>query len=396
MMKVLHCITGLTGDGAQRMLLRLAESMQEFGVESSVVNLGEEHGVMSDLLRGLGVRVWSLNRHPTVWGALSGVKKLRGVIAQLNPDIVQGWMYHANVTALCAKSGGGANVPTICNIRRGLDDYAERKLKTRLVIQSNALLSRRADGFVYCSLASKVQHEEAGFLCNRTVVIENGFDTNRFKPNPEFRSAIRSEYGIGDEEIVIGNIARFDVAKGHAFLIEAFCTVVANHTPGRLVLIGRGVDQANDSLRALLSQFNCADRVLLLGERDRVENLIPAFDIYCSSSISEGFPNALSEAMACGIVCVATDTGASKQIVGGIGKVVPPRDSEALAEALLEVIKDGEVGRSRSGVLGRERIVNHFGLQSVAQSYVNLYRETLRAKETSQEAQGQKLVESLR
>jgi len=376
-MKILHCITGLTGDGAQRMLLRLAASMQEFGVQSVVANLGDEQGV-SHLFEKEGVAVRALHIEPTACGAVLGVARLRKLIRELQPDIIQGWMYHANLLALVAARATKSSATVVWNIRRGLDDYAERRAKTRLVIRSNAALSKGVSGIVYCSSMSKTQHEYMGFHPASSVVLENGFDANKFMPRPESRREFRAKYGIGDEEILIANIGRYDIAKGHTYLSEAFGIAVARKPSARLVLIGRGVDDSNSELKAQLRKYGCLERVMMLGEQEEIEKLHPAFDVFCSSSIAEGFPNALSEAMACGVPCVATDVGASRQLVEGIGRVVAARDPVQLAEAIVATIEDGVDGRRDAGERGRQRILRRYTLPSVARRYFEFYA-TLKA-----------------
>jgi glycosyltransferase involved in cell wall biosynthesis len=353
--------------------------MRELGVDSSVVNLSGSEGV-AGLFEDAGFRVWSLNLTPNLTDIFGGVKRLQGVLKQAGPDIVQGWMYHANMLASLTswpKRARGRSIPILWNIRRGLDDYAQRSFKTRCVIRVNAMLSRSVEGIVYCSLESKEQHESFGFHADSSLVLENGFDTDRFMPRPDQRRAFRARYRIGDDEVVIGNIARFDVAKGHTFLIEAFGKILKVRPNARLVLIGRGVEESNHALRLMIEQHDCCNRVLLLGEQGAVANILPAFDIYCSSSISEGFPNAISEALSCGIVCVVTDTGASKQLVGGIGRVVQSRNAEKLAEALLATIDDGSDARLLAGGYGRQRIIKNYGLRPMAERYYCLYRQVL-------------------
>lgn len=371
-MKVLHCITGLSGDGAQRMLLRLAVSMHEFGVKSAVAYFEDEQGV-THLFEKEGVAVRGLGIRPTAHGAILGVARLAKVVREIQPDVIQGWMYHANLLALSAGRAARSSAAVVWNIRRGLDDYAERRLKTRVVIRSNAALSKMANGIVYCSSVSKTQHEHMGFHTTPGVVLENGFDANKFIPRPEAARDFRSRYGIGDDEILIGNIGRYDVAKGHSYLSEAFGRVIALRPSARLVLIGRGVDTRNAELKAQFQKHGCLERVMMLGEQEEIETWHPAFDLYCSSSICEGFPNALSEAMACGIPCVATDVGASRQLVEGIGRLVPARDPVQLAEAIVATIDDGTLGRRDAGEQGRQRIRSRYSISSVARRYFELY-----------------------
>jgi glycosyltransferase involved in cell wall biosynthesis len=361
------------------MLLRLAASMRELGVDSSVVNLSGSEGVAS-LFEDAGLQVWSLNLKPKMSDIFWGVKRLQRVVNEAKPDLIQGWMYHANMLASLTRWPNGRRgraMPILWNIRRGLDDYAQRGLKTRCVIRANAMLSRTVDRIVYCSPESKDQHEYFGFHSDSSLVLENGFDTDRFMPRPDQRKAFRDRYQIRDDEVIIGNIARFDLAKGHSFLIEAFGRVLKVRSNARLILIGRGVDESNQALRSVIDQHGCRDRVLLLGEQGAVENILAAFDIYCSSSISEGFPNAISEALSCGVVCVVTDTGASKQLVAGIGRVVRSGSAGDLAEALLATIDDGSEARELAGRHARERIIRNYGLRPVAERYNSLYRQVL-------------------
>jgi glycosyltransferase involved in cell wall biosynthesis len=317
--------------------------------------------------------VWSLDLGASVGGLTSGVRRLKRLVEEVRPDLIQGWMYHANLIIGLSHIVGGRRLPILWNIRRGLDDYAQRQLRTRCVIRGNALLSSIVDGIIYCSSESKAQHEEFGFRSGCSVVFGNGFDTEKFRPRPESRREFRRKHTISDDEIVIGNIGRFDVAKGHAYLVEAFSRVLAVRPEVRLVLVGRGMDNSNDEIRSMLDRLRCRERVLLLGEQSHVETIHPAFDLYCSSSISEGFPNALSEAMACGVVCVTTDTGASKHLVEGIGRVVAARRVDLLADAILAALAEGSETRQVAAERGRQRIVSRYALGSVVQQYADLY-----------------------
>jgi glycosyltransferase involved in cell wall biosynthesis len=375
-MRVLHCITGLTGDGAQRVLLRLAESMSALGIQSSVVSLGAPTDLIP-MFNKAGVPVFSLDIEPNVWGMMVGIRQLKKFVLEVQPDVIQGWMYHANLIATLSRMTDKCSVPVLWNIRRGLDDYDERRLKTRCVIRSNAVLSSRARVIIYCSSESRTQHEQFGFRSGSGVVIGNGFDTERFRPRAELRAEFRKRYGIADDEVIIGNIGRYDLAKGHAYLVEAFSRLLILKPRARLVLVGRGVDSSNEEMLSMLHAHGCRERVLLLGEQTNIETIHPAFDLYCSSSISEGFPNALSEAMACGVVCVTTDTGASKRLVTGIGRVVPPRSAHLLAEALLAAIDDGAEIRHVAAERGRQRILSSFTMGSVARQYGELYESVV-------------------
>lgn len=356
------------------MLLRLTGSMRELGVQSSVVNVGPEQE-FDRFFAQEDVPVWALGMVPNARGVMLGVARLRKIIQKVQPDVIQGWMYHANLLALSAACTRRSSTAVVWNIRRGLDDYTERRLRTRLVIRGNAALSKKVSGIVYCSSISKAQHEQFGFHSASSIVLENGFDANKFIPRLDARRDFREKYGVKDEEVLIGNIGRYDIAKGHSYLSEAFGLVLSQKPNARLVLIGRGIDERNGELSATLRACGCRERVIMLGEQEQIERFHPAFDLYCSSSISEGFPNALSEAMSCGVPCVATDTGASRQLVEGVGRVVPSRDPVQLANAIVATINDGVEGRKDAGERSRQRILRRYTLPSVARRYFEFYAD---------------------
>ncbi len=354
------------------MLLRLAAGLQDAGVVSDVVNLGGYAPIVEEFAVR-GVAVHSLDLFPTLSNAISGAYAVGRLIDSYRPDVVQSWMYHANMLALAGSFLSRHKPPLAWNIRRGLDDFSERGLKTRTVIRGNASMSRLPQQIIYCSDISRTQHEAFGFSCSKGCVLENGFDTERFSPSPAKREAFRSMFGISEDEFVIGNIGRYDLAKGHTYLLQAFGDAVRYVPHMRLILIGRGVDQANQSISKIMQRLGIADRVLLLGERESIEDVYPGFDLYCSASLNEGFPNALSEAMACGVPCVSTDTGASRQLVEGIGWVVPSRSSAELAVAITECAGLSKEKRQGLGMSSRERIVADYSLSSMLRQYHKIY-----------------------
>jgi glycosyltransferase involved in cell wall biosynthesis len=372
-MRILHCITGLTGDGAQRLLLRLTRGLRDYSVRSVVVNLGPATPLVAEF-EAVKVPVLSLGISPSVSDIPGAISSLRRVMRDLEPDIVQGWMYHANVMTFLAKTAGRFHFPLAWNIRRGMDDYRQRSRATRAVIRMSSTLSRYVDSIVYCSGISRSQHEAFGYARENGRVMHNGFDTAKFTPCEVARGEARALFGARDDEVVIGNIGRFDVAKGHRHLLEAFALLAASVRNVRLVCVGRGMDAGNGEVSDLLTRAGIAERVTLLGERDHVERIFPGFDMYCSSSISEGFPNVIAEAMACALPCVVTDAGGSAEIVDQTGVVVAPRNSSALAKELRRYVMLSSTERRVIGEKARARVRDVFSLESMVSNYAHMYR----------------------
>lgn len=371
-MKIVHCITGLTGDGAQRMLLRLSSAMRNQGVESVVINLGPEMPLAMEF-RSNKIPVVSLGMRPRLADIHRGVGLLRAYIAQASPDIVQGWMYHGNMMVTLANAYSVAKAQTFWNVRRSLDDVRQLSRRTRLVISANRMLSWHPSGLIYCSIESGRQHETYGFCCKRSCVIENGFDSDRLVFSPTLRSSMRQELDCKDSDIVIGCIARYETAKGHRFLLRALSKVCAHRSDIKVVLVGRNVDAGNIELRDSLQALGLSSLVQLLGERVDVRAIYSALDIYCSPSINEGFPNVISEAMSMGLMCVVTDTGASQRLVGEAGISVPPGDVDALAEGLTKAIEMGPERRRSMGLRARRNIVENYSMASTVRRYMSVY-----------------------
>jgi glycosyltransferase involved in cell wall biosynthesis len=214
------------------------------------------------------------------------------------------------------------------------------------------------------------------------VVIPNGLDLNEFKPNPVARACVREELGIGPEAIVIGTAARFHVLKDYRNFVRAAGRLCTRFSDVHFVMCGLGVTTDNRELAQWIKEAGIQMHCHLLGEQRDVARLFSAIDIATSSSLSEAFPLSVGEAMACGTPCVVTDVGDSALIVGDTGKVVAPRNPDALATAWRELIEAGPGVRDHLGMAARRRVHQHFALASVVQRYQSIYAQL--AGETQQ------------
>jgi glycosyltransferase involved in cell wall biosynthesis len=370
-MKIAHCITGLTADGAQRMLLRLVTQLRDRGFENHVISLGRPE-TFAAAFEEKGIRVHFVGM---VGGGrdLVALQRCRRIIRDLKPSALQGWMYHSNLVLSLIREVSPLRLPLLWNIRRGMDDYSERKFLTKCIIRANSLLSSKVDRVIFCTPESRAQHEAFGFSRSNGLVLGNGFDTNLFTPSLEFRRKGRERLGIGDDEVVIGNVGRDDIAKGRSYLLAAFADVLRSHPHARLVLVGRGMERTNQRLVDEITTRGLGARVSLLGECSSLHEILPIFDILCSSSICEGFPNVIAESMSSAVPIVATDVGNTASLVGNTGVVVQARSSAALADALMQVCSEDSARRFTRGAAGRARVQQLYSLSSVADEYARVY-----------------------
>jgi len=367
-------ITGLSTGGAETALYNLLRAIDPEQFRMSVVSLSDVGSVGKKIAR-LGIAVESLGMRP---GALplNGVVKLRSLLSRQDPDVIQSWMYHANLLASLAARSFQNSIPVIWNVRHCLYDLGDESRNTRWVIQATRLLSGLANGIIYNSNVARRQHEALGYKSLRATRIPNGFDLHTLKAELSVRKRIRSELGIPSEALVLGHVGRYHPMKDHVNFLRAISTLTNTHNELHIVMCGQGIEKANPQLTPYLQRLDDS-RMHLLGERGDVPCLLAAMDLFCSSSWSEAFPNVLGEAMAAKLPCVTTDVGDSASIVGDTGLVVPPRDPDALAEALSRILVLAPAERTKLGERARLRIENHYSISTVAKAYESLYHATV-------------------
>lgn len=360
--KVLHVITGLGLGGAESMLTGMLTKAPVPGVEAEVVSL-IPGGANRDRLAEAGIAVSDLGlapARPRLGALIALARRMR----ESRADLVQGWMYHANLAAtLAAALPAAPAIPVLWGIRCSDMDTSRYGWQLRAVIAASTRLSRHPAAVIANSRAGIAAHEALGFRPRRFDYIVNGLDVDRFRPDPEARAALRAELDLPDGVPVLAVVARVDPMKDHAGFLAAL-----DRLPGAVgLLIGKGTETLPDrpDLRRL-------------GARTDVPRLLAAADfVVNSSAFGEGFSNAVAEGMACGCPAVATDVGDARLIVGDTGRIVPPRDPEALAAALRALIEEAPDARAARRRAARHRIETEFGLAATAQAFAVLHREIL-------------------
>jgi glycosyltransferase involved in cell wall biosynthesis len=287
-------------------------------------------------------------------------------------------MYHGNLAASALRWLGFGSAPVIWNIRQSLYGFDLEKRGTARAIRASAWLSSQPAAIIYNSKVSADQHEAIGFNAHRRELIPNGFDCVRFRPDPEARLRTRKKLGLAESDVAIGLIARYHPMKDHRTFLSAAALLEKTGQSARYLLAGRGVDRFNTAITDAVHELGLGNRVMLLGERPDIPEIMASLDMGClTSAWGEGFPNVIGEAMACGIPVVTTDIGDSSWIVADTGRVVAPGDPTALARAWQELIALGSAGRAALGGLARARIVSDFSLERVIAEYSRLYRAVL-------------------
>lgn len=338
------------------MLTETAIGLQRRGFKQRVVSL-HRRGPYADELEAAGIPVSAFDIASICQG-LSVLGKLSRVVRQVEPDLIQGWMYHGDLAATLAHliTPGRKRRKLFWNIRASnVDDKRYARL-----VRACAWFSRWPDVVVANSEAGARFHAARGYRARRIVTISNGIDSEKFRPDPAARSEVRAELGLGSQVVAV-HVARVDPMKDHA----TFLAAMARLPDVSGLLIGMGTEA-----------LNCSPNVRALGVRSNPERFYAAADLVVSSSaFGEGFSNALAEGMSAGLVPVATDVGDAMRIVGPTGNVVAPRDPAALAAAIRSEAELSPDQRRNRGQEARARIVSLFDRERAIVAYAALYRE---------------------
>ena len=372
-LKVVHVITGLSTGGAEMMLYMLVSRMGRDKFDIRVISL-TDIGPIGKKIEELGIPVRALGMKRGIPDPRM-VFKLTRWLKTYSPDIIQTWMYHADlVGGLAARFAG--NFPVVWGIHHSNLDPEGSKRTTIWTVKVCAWFSLWLPvKIVCCSKASRQIHTALGYDPDRMVVIPNGFDLDIFKPDSEGGALVRQELGISEDTILIGMVGRFDPQKDHRNFIKAAALLQKEIRSVQFLLCGDHVTWENLKLSRWIDGADLHGYFHLLGRRYNIPRIMTALDIASSSSsYGEAFPLVLGEAMACGVPCVVTDVGDSALIVGDTGIVVPPKDPNTLAIAWKKLIEIGKDKRQKLGDNARLRISENFSLSSVVKRYEELYK----------------------
>ena len=376
MKKIAHIITGLGVGGAETFLLRLIPELEKSGFQSVVIYLTGT-GDYVDAYTKKGISVISLGINSPVQ-AVTGFWRLKAILKKEAPDIVQNWMYHANLLGgLAAKT---LKIPVLWAIRQSNLSSRANSIWTLTVIKVCAIFSKFLPiEILYNSEAARVAHEAVGFDRTKSIVFPNGVDPEKFMPDRSLRDEVRAKLGITPDAIVIGHVARYDVQKDHRTFLQAVNQIRTRNVSFNVIMVGEGVDWQNSDLTNELDRDEASQWLHLLGPRSDLAGLYSAMDIFCSSSIGESCPNAVLEAMIMGLPCVATDVGDVRRMLGDSGLVVSSSSVEKLVIALTNIIDSDPDKRRSIGASLRQRALQEYTLGRAADRFAEDYEQLLTA-----------------
>jgi glycosyltransferase involved in cell wall biosynthesis len=364
--KILLLCRSLGIGGSERQLVILAKGLHQQGWKVTVAVFYAGEPLERELYES-GIPIFDLRKSGR-WDAPLFFMRLARFVWEFKPRVIYGFLGTPNILTALLKPLF-PKISMVWGVRASNVDLDRYDWMARLSYRIECRLSQFADLIICNSHAGLEYAATHGFPRKKMVVIPNGIDTNYFKPAPAARARMRAEWGIVENEILIGLVARLDPMKDHPTFLRAAAMLVQERSDIRFVCVGGGSDPYKSELQQLASQIGLDGRLVWVGARHEMPAVYSALDIASSSSCGEGFSNAIAEAMACGVPCVVSDVGDSSLIVDGVGVCVAPARPNELCEGFQLMLK--KMGSDLRDA-ARASIVNRFARETMVTDTVKV------------------------
>ncbi len=362
MIRICFLIRQLDEGGAQRQLLTLVKGLDKTKYKITLISFYEGGFFSEEIKLFPHVKYLCLEKSGR-WDVINFIYRLVTQLRQIKPDFLHGYLDLANCLTIFLKPFL-PKTRMIFGVRASNMDLSRYDWLSRFAYKAECFLSRFADTIIVNSKAGFRHSASHGFPENKMVVIPNGIDTERFKPDPLTGAKMRNEWGAKKEDILIGLVGRLDPMKDHPTFLKAASLYAKKKENVRFICIGDGSNPYKKELVDLGQRLGLSNRVVWAGSHKDMLSVYNALDLVCSSSITEGFPNVIGEAMACGVPCVVTDVGDSSWLIGDTGIVVPPKNPNALADGWDKCLNEDKSGQA---IRVRLRIEKNFSLHHLVQ-----------------------------
>ncbi len=376
MIRLFLLIRSLNVGGAERQLIELVKGLDK-NIFIITVGVFYHEGPLIEEIKDIhGINVISLNKRGR-WDIIRFVFRFIKLLKTLQPDILYSFLPDANLVGLI--SGKIARVKQIVwGVRASNMDISRYDWLSRVSLRLSAFLSQFPDAIIANSYVGKSFHESIGYSNKRFHVVHNGINAERLKPDRNTGTRVRVEWGIDEKTILIGIVARMDPMKDHPTFLKAAQNFIQRHNDVCFVCVGDGLVDYKEKLYLLSEELGLRDFVIWAGLRSDMPAMYNALDIVTStSSFGEGFPNVVGEAMACGVPCVVADVGDSAIIVGETGIVVPPKDTQALADGWRSMLRRLNDKSYSIKEMARARIVSCYNSEIFIQKTSRIFLSLL-------------------
>jgi len=362
-MHISHLIVSLNRGGQERVVVDLASEQIKSGANVSIICLNEIGSLFKEAIEN-GIKVYDCQKKSAL--DFKALKKIRNYLKNNNSQVLHTHNAVANYYGAAARIGTG--VKCIINTRHG-NGPTQGKQVERLFSYS----MKFTDHCICVAETARSNFLKSKILsAKNSSVIYNGITLDQNNVSSSNKNKLQKKLGLSTS-IVIGSVGRLATAKDFPLLIKAF-SIVNNKYDSTLIIIGDGSERS--IIEKEIINKNLQDKVMLLGDRPDARQLLPAFDIYAVSSVTEGFSIAILEACACNLPIVATNVGGNAEILqnGKNGKLVPHDKPEALAHEIEQLIIHPEQSLKLAHS-GYTWVQDNCSVSKMASAYQDVYQK---------------------
>jgi len=362
-MKLMFLAHSLRLGGTERQITVLVKGLAQRGHHVSLACFYGGGPLELDL-RSCGIPVYVLKSGTGARDMGGFLIRLIQLIRRERPEILHSYLESPNVLAVLLRPflPGVRIVWGVRSAEVGGKDFSRLELLFQFLCRK---LARFADGTIVNSRKGYSMCISSGYPSDRTSIVCNGIDVDRFKPDPEARRRFRAELGFTTADMVLGRVGRLHGMKDYTTFLKAGARVSKSMPTIKLLCVGNGTAKYRQHLLNLANELNLQGRVILLPAQEDIVAVYNGMDLLVSSSYSESFPNVIAEAMSCGVRCVATDVGDTGLIIANESLIVPPADPKALADAIERALSNQSGG---DATRVRARIRENFSIEQLVAS----------------------------
>lgn len=357
-MKIIYIITGLSVGGAERITVDLAERMALLGNDVELIFLSGEQLVSTSER----IKVSNLRMKKSLFGLFFALRKAIKIVKDFNPDVVHANMFHAILFARIIRIF--VKIPRLISTEHSNNFHGKIRQITECATDFLTDVNTNVSEF-----ATQYFIQKKVFSKNKSITVYNGIGLERFYKNKNF--VLKKELNIPDYDFVFINVSRFNEAKDHETLINAFNIVHKKKLDTKLVLVGDG--ELFIKIKSFVQEKNLSDSVIFTGTKNNTQDYYNVADCFVLSSVWEGFGLVLVEAMACELEVISTDCGGTKEILPDSNMLVPIKNPESLAAKMLEVTELSSEKRLLDGKNNR-KAAEKFDLRKITNDWLKIYR----------------------
>ncbi len=330
--KILHFITSINRGGAELQMLNLVcNDKKNKHIIISLINSNE----LLNKLQLSKIDVFSLNLNKNMINKFFFLFTLINLIIKIKPNKIYCWMYHSCLISILIKLIFYKKIYWLIRHGSPFRPYVSfRNYITNLLLAffSNIIPYK----IIYCSDYSISQHQKIGYNRKKSLLIYNGYKKEEFHVDKKKSTDFRKKNLIKDECFIIGMLARYHSVKNHKMLFESLSILKKKYQnfDFKIILAGRGINNNNKELINLLVQSSIFENSILLDQIDKTKNFYNILDLHILPSFNESFPNVICESLLCGVDCIATNVGASNEILPNKQWLLEDIDAEILASKI--------------------------------------------------------------